>query len=303
MRVPFILLEGRKIPRLLFSIPLKNPREHQKLLFLMKRLYEEGFFCLDLPTPHHLQRLKELRELTEDENLIGCGHIGIEDWISFLGKPIDQFELKIISTLIKNFIPRDWIKKAFPKAVFGEVLTQKEINRMTFDSSRFNEALSFFHPGETPFLLLRGKYNDWLLTLGRIDLFQESVSMIRERGFIPLLSLKWPTFLLPKAKPLEVAAYVIPIHPKKSLFDFYQTCDMVKKFDKPIIGFTPFMGSRGLKRSKVTFSFLFNDLKIHLTVVEVSSEIEIKRVLKGVSEIPHPIHSQRTLSVRPPKGS
>lgn len=294
MRVPFIILEGKKIPRLLFSIPLKNPKEPQKLLFLMKRLYEEGFFCLDLPTLHHLKRLKELRELTEDENLIGFGHIGIEEGISFLGKPIDQFESKIISTLIKNFIPPQWIKKVFPHSRFGEVLTQREIDRMTFDPSRFDEALSFFHPMETPFLLLDGKYNDWLLTLGRIDLFQESVSKIREKGFIPILSSRWPTSILPKAKPLEVAAFAIPIHPKKSLFDFNQTCEMVKKFDKPIISVTSFAGNKDLKKSKVTFSFLFNDLKVYLTIVEVSSEIEIKRLLKGIGGVPSFIPFQRT---------
>lgn len=294
MRVPFILLEGRKIPRLLFSIPLKNPEDPQKLLFLMKRLYEEGFLCFDLPTFHHLRRLRELRELTEDENLTGIGHIGIEEGVSFLGKPIDQFEFKIISTLIKNFIPPQWIKKVFPHFQLGEILTQREIDRMAFDSSRFHQSLSFFHPKETPFLLLGGKYNDWLLTLGRIDLFQESISKIREKGFIPIFSTKWPTFVLPKAKPLEVAAYAIPIHPKKSLFDFNQTCEMVKKFDKPIIGFIPFGGSKDVKKSKWTFSFLFNDLKLYLTIVEVSSEMEIRRVLKGISEIPYPIPFQRT---------
>lgn len=294
MRVPFINLEGKKIPRLLFSIPLKNPMDHQRLLFLMKRAYEEGLFCFDLPTLHHLQRLKELRELTEDENLIGFGHIGLEEGVSFLGKPIEQIESRIISTLLKNFIPPQWVKKAFSHQRFAEVLTQREIDRMTFDPSRFDETLSSFHPRETPFLLMGGNYNDWLLTLGRIDLFQRSISKIREKGFIPILSVQWPTLVLPKAKPLEVAAYLIPIHPKKSLFDFNQTCELVKRFDKPIISLTPFFGGRDFKKSRVTFSFLFNDLKIYLTVMEVSSEVEMKRVLREISKIPSFIPISKT---------
>lgn len=294
MRVPLIPLEGKKIPRLLFSIFLKNPKDYQHLLYLMRRLYEEGFSCLDLPTPHHLQRLKELRELTEDENLIGFGHIGIEKGIFLLGKPIEQFESKIVSTLIKNFLPPQWMKKLFPIPKLDEVLTQREIDRITFDPSRFDEALSSFHPKETPFLLMDGTYNDWLLTLGRVDLFQDSVSKIREKGFIPILSAQWPTLVLPKAKPLEVAAYAIPIHPKKSLFDFDQTCELVKKFDKPIIGLKPFMGKRDLKKLKATFSFLFNELKVYLTIGEVSSEFEMKRAFKGITEIPSFIPFQRT---------
>ena len=81
---------------------------------------------------------------------------------------------------------------------------------MTFDPLRFDKALSLFNPEESPFLLTGEKYGDWLLALGRIDLLKEMVSRIREKGFTPIFSGQWATFVLPKAKPLDVAAYADP---------------------------------------------------------------------------------------------
>jgi hypothetical protein len=48
------------------------------------------------------------------------------------------------------------------------------------------------------------------------------VSAARRKGFIPIFSGQWATFVLPKAKSLDVAAYAIPINKKWSLFDLQQ---------------------------------------------------------------------------------
>ena len=88
------------------------------------------------------------------------------------------------------------------------------------------------------------------MALGRIDLLQEMVSRVREKGFIPIFSGQWATFVLPKAKPLDVAAYAIPINKKWSLFDLQQACDLIKKFDKPVISLNPLADGKLLKESE-----------------------------------------------------
>jgi hypothetical protein len=162
------------------------------------------------------------------------------------------------------------------------VLTQKDIDRIAFDSSRFDEALSSMKPNESPFLLVGDKYADWLLGLGRFDLLKMMVSRVREKGFIPIFLGRWATYVLPKAKSLDTAAYAIPINKKWSHFDLNQACDLVKKFDRPIISLNPLADGDLLREPEGAFSFLFTDLKIHGAIAEVVSDGEAGAILKAV---------------------
>ena len=129
------------------------------------------------------------------------------------------------------------------------------------------------------------------LALGRIDLLKEMVPRVQGKGFIPIFSGQWATFVLPKAKPLDVAAYAIPINKKWSFFDLAQACDLVKKFDKPVISLNPLADGKLLKKSEEAFSFLFNELKIHSAIAEIATEKEARTILdlqkKFPSLIPH----------------
>ncbi len=294
MRFPVATLERKRIPRIIFSIQPRGPLDTRKILLLMKKGYEMGFWCFDLPTLRHLESFRELRQTEADETLIGFGHVEAVSGVSFLGKPLHQFESKVISTIIKNTIPPDLVKKLFPAHSPCEVLTQREIDRMASDSYHFEKALSPFNPGESPFLIVGGKYSDWLLALGRIDLLKEMVSMARKRGFIPIFSGQWSTFVLPKAKPLEVAAYAIPINQKGSLFDLAQACPMIKRFEKPIISLNPLAEGSLLKKSEEALSFLFNELKVYSAIIEVASQEEMGEVIRGVVRIPSLIPFRKT---------
>jgi hypothetical protein len=211
-----------------------------------------------------------------------------------MGKPLHQIEWKVVSTIVRNIVPPDSARKLFPARPYGEVLTQKEIDRMTFDPSRFDQTLSPFQPNGVPFLLIGGKYGDWLLGLGRGDLLKEMVSEIRGKGFIPIFSGQWATFVLPKAKPLDVAGYAIPINKKKSLFDLEQACNMIKKFDKPVISLDPLSEGELLEKSEEAFSFIFDELKVHSAIAEINSEEEVKSLFKGLEKIPSLIPFRKT---------
>jgi hypothetical protein len=260
----------------------------------MKTFYEMGFWCLDLPTVKHLQSFRELKSLTNDEALIGICHLEAEKGASFLGKPLHQFESKIVATIKKNLFLPDSIQNLPSIPPSSEVLTQKEIDRLTFDPNRFEKALSLFNPEESPFLLIGERYGDWLLALGRIDLLKEMVLRGRGKGFIPIFSGQWATFVLPKAKPLDVAAYAIPINKKWSFFDLAEACDLIKKFDKPVISLNPLADGKLLTESEEAFSFLFDELKICSAIAGISTEKEARIIFEALKRFPSLIPHRKT---------
>jgi hypothetical protein len=286
MRIPTALLEGKKIPRIIFSIQTSTPPDLQDAPSLMKKIHEMGVWCFDLPTMNHLEAFRELRRLTDDRTLMGLCHLDAEKGASFLGKPLHRFESRILSTIKKNLFLPDSIRNLYLVAPGSEVFTQKEIDRIAFDPLRFEKALSLFNPEESPFLLMGERYGDWLLALGRIDLLKEMVLKIRGNGFIPIFSGQWATFVLPKAKPLNAAAYAVPINEKWSLFDLAQACNLIKKFDKPVISLNPLADGRLLKKSEKTFSFLFDELKIYSAIAEISTETEVRIIVEALEKFP-----------------
>ena len=294
MRLPTTILEGKKIPRIILSIHPQLPFHLPQMLSLMKEAYEMGAWCFDLPSANHLKSLKDLKHLTTDEALIGLCHIEGETGASFLGKPLHRFESKIISTIRRELLPSNLTRHILPPSSSSEVFTQKEIDRITFDPLRFGEALSLFNPEESPFLLLGEKYGDWLLALGRIDLLHEMVSKVRGKGFIPIFSGQWATFALPKAKPLDVAAYAVPINKKWSLFDLQRASDLIKKFDRPVISLNPLADGTLFEESEGAFSFLFDELKIYAAIPKIASEGEAKNVVEALMKFPSLIPPRKT---------
>jgi len=305
MRLPTFALEGRKLPRIIFSI-LPSPQVNlPDISLLMKKAYEMGISHFDLPSPNHLESFRGLRTLTEDKSLFGFCHIGAEQGVSFLGRPLHCFEAKVVSTLKKNIFPLELIQQLkilgvwnsrlfFPAVSSSEVFTQKEIDRLALDSLRFDKALSLFRPEESPFLFLGGKYGDWIIGLGRVDLLKDMAQKVRDKGFTPIFSARWATFILPKAKSIDVAAYAIPINRNWSLFDLTQACALVKKFDKPLISLNPFADGKLLRGSEEALAFLFKELKVHGAIAEMGSEEEGRTVLKALEKFPSVIPPRKT---------
>ncbi len=294
MRLPTTFLERKKIPRIILSIHPQPPFDLPQMLSLMKEAYEMGAWCFDLPSANHLKSFKELKHLITDEALIGLCHIEVETGASLLGKPLHRFESKVVSTIRKGLLPSNLTRSILPPSSSSEVFTQKEIDRITLDPLRFEEALSLFDPEESPFLLIGERYGDWLLALGRIDLLREMVSKVRGKGFIPIFSGQWATFVLPKAKPLDVAAYAVPINKKWSLFDLQRASDLIKKFEKPVISLNPLADGTLLKESEGAFSFLFDELKIVAAIPQIASGGEAKNIVEVLMKFSSLIPPRKT---------
>ncbi len=294
MRLPTTFLEQKKIPRIIFSIHPRPPFDLSQISLLMKNAYEMGVWCFDLPSANHLKSFKELKHVTMDETLIGLCHIGAETGASFLGKPLHRFESKVISTIKKDFLPSHLPRNVLPRSSSTEVFTQKEIDRITFDSPHFEEALYPLDREASPFLFLGGRYGDWLLALGRVDLLHEMVLKVRGKGFIPIFSGQWATFVLPKAKPLDVAAYAVPVNKKWSFFDLQRACDLIKKFEKPVLSLNPLADGTLLKESEGAFSFLFDELKVVAAIPGITSQEEVRTIVEALMKFPSLIPLRKT---------
>jgi hypothetical protein len=288
MRLPVTVLGERELSRIIFSIRSTTPSN------LMKKVYGMGIAHFDLPSSKHLESFRELKGLTEDPTLMGLCHLEAEEGTSFLGRPLHQFETKVVSTIKKNLSLPQSIRNLPPVPVASDVFTQKEIDRIDFDPQRFEKALSLFHPGDSPFLLVGGRYGDWLLALGRIDLLKEMMAKVREKGFAPVYSGQWATFCLPKARSLDVVAYAVPINKKWGFLNLDQACTLIKKFDRPVISLNPLADGTLLKNSEEAFSFLFKELKIALAIAEIHSEQEAEILLSAAEQIPSFIPPRKT---------
>ncbi len=309
MPLPTFTLEGITLPRVIFSILPSPSTPVEGIVNVMKKAYRMGIACFDLPSPNHLESFRELKRLTEDRDLLGFPHISTEDGVSFLGRPIHRFEGSVIATLRKNLFPPELVRhlKAsgvwnsalfFPPAPPSEVFTQKEIDRFAFDTSRFDRALAPFFTEESSFLILGGRYADWISGLGRIDLLEKMAFKIREKGFIPVFSARWTSFILPKARSIDAAAYAVPINRKWGLFDLAQASALVKKFDRPLIGLNPFADGALMPKPGEALAFLFDELKIHGTIAEMDSEEEGEKILKAAERLPSLTRPQKTGSRR-----
>lgn len=294
MRLPTTILEGRKLSRIIFSIQPQPPSNQDNLSSLMKKAYESGVGCFDLPSANHLESFKELRNSMADEFLIGICHLDAEEGASLLGKPLHRFEPKIISTIRRELLPAHQARNILPPSSSAEVLTQKEIDRIAFDASRFEKALSRFDRDDSPLLFIGEKYGDWLLALGRIDLLRQMVFEVREKGFIPIFSGQWATFTLPKSKSLNVSAFAVPINKKRSLFDLERASDLIKKFEKPVISLNPLDDGSLLGEPGKAFSFLFDELKVCAAIARIGSEEEAGRIVEAVNQFPSLIPPRKT---------
>jgi hypothetical protein len=305
IRIPTFVLERRKLPRVIFSPNPSRSSDPKAIFSLLRRSFELGNWCFDLSSSRHLEAFRDIRNLTEEESLIGIGNLVIEEGVTLMGSPLHRFEPKVISTVRKNLFPPETIQRLkkgglwnahdfFPGPFSPEVFTQKEIDRIAFDAPRFDRALSAFRPKETPFLKVGGKYGDWLLGLGRTDLIEKMASRVREAGFIPIFSGQWATFVLPKVKMIDFAAYAVPINKNRGLLDHGQACALIRKFDKPLISLDPLAEGKLLGNSDEAFSFIFKELRIHGAVAEVTSEEEGKKILDALTAIPSLIPPRKT---------
>jgi len=111
MRLPTVTLEGKNLSRIILSIKPLPSAGLQEILSLMRKAYEMDAWCFDLPTLRHQRSFKELKNLTEDETLMGLPHIAAEEGASLSGIPLHRFEAKVSATITKNLFSPDLIRK------------------------------------------------------------------------------------------------------------------------------------------------------------------------------------------------
>jgi hypothetical protein len=214
----------------------------------MRSAYDAGCRGFDLSFPENAALLKRLMAEV-DEPITGFGNPTWEQGVMFQDRFIFFIRDRIIRTLVDRIWPQaiaELVRNKLSKEavlVFGydrdaEHLTDDEIGAIYLDEKIFRDRLSTF-TGICQYIYFGGSDADYLVSLGRLDLIEEMLSVVRSEGFTPMLLCQYPSLVIPEIEEagIGVEGYVVPLNKVWSWFDHQGTLDAVQSTDKSVIAF------------------------------------------------------------------
>ncbi|MCB2202621.1 hypothetical protein KQH56_01305 [bacterium] len=217
-------------------------------LSIMRSAYEAGCRGFDLSFPENVRLLKRLMAEV-DEPVLGFGNPTWNQGVMFNGRFIFFIRDRILKSLVDRIWPRpvaNLVRTQLAKEavlVFGydgdaEPLTDKEIAGIYLDEDIFRQRLSIFK-GVCQYIYFGGSDADYLVSLGRMDLVEAMLSVVRSEGFEPMLLCQYPSLIIPAVDRagIGVKGYVAPLNRIWSWFDHQSTLEAVLNTDKSVIAF------------------------------------------------------------------
>jgi hypothetical protein len=217
-------------------------------LSIMRSAYESGCRGFDLSFPENVALLKRLTAEV-GEPLTGFGNPTWNQGVMFNGRFIFFIRDRILRTLVDRIWPRRIASLVDEKLseeavlVFGydrnaDPLTDEEIAAIYLDEDIFRKRLSVFK-GVCQYIYFGGSDADYLVSLGRLDLVEAMLSVVRSEGFEPMLLCQYPSLVIPAVDRagIGVKGYVAPLNRVWSWFDHQSTLEAVQNTDKAVIAF------------------------------------------------------------------
>ncbi len=227
-------------------------------LEVMRAAYEAGGRAYDLSFSENVRLLERLAAAVDDA-LIGFGNPTWDQGVMFGGRFIFFIRDRIIRTLVERIWDRSVAQLVKEKLsqedvlVFGydqkaDLLTEEEIAAIHLDEVIFRQRLSTFKPC-CQYICFGGSDADYLVSLGRMDVVAQMLTIVKSEGYIPILLCQYPSLVLPavEAAGLEVAGYALPLNRAWSWFDRDSCVKAVKATDKLVIAFMA-LASKELRR-------------------------------------------------------
>lgn len=217
-------------------------------LSVMRSAYDAGCRAFDLSFRENVQLFKRLAEQVEDP-IIGFGNPTWEQGVMYKDRHLFFTRDRIIRTLVERIWPDPIAKLVEEKLsnnevlVFGydrnaDLLTDNEINEIYLAEDIFRDRLSIFK-GSCQYVYFGGSDVDYLVSLGRMDLVEEMLEVVKSEEFIPLLLCQYPSLVLPVIEKtgINVEGYVIPLNRIWSWFDHQSCLEAVWATEKPVVAF------------------------------------------------------------------
>jgi len=239
-------------------------------LSIMRSAYEAGCRGYDLSFQENVHLFNKLADEVQ-EPLLGFGNPTWEQGVMFEGRFIFFIRDRIIRTLVNHLWPRPIAKLVDEKLahedvlVFGydresALLTDEEIDKIYLDEAIFRKRLSIFKD-VCQFVYFGGSDADYLVSLGRMDIVEQMLAVVKSEGFLPLLLCQYPSFVLPaiEGAGVTVEGYVIPLNREWSWFDHDSCMQAVQVTEKPVIAFMAFSSSTLRQDIPGALTWLFQD--------------------------------------------
>ena len=97
-----------------------------------------------------------------------------------------------------------------------------------------------------------------------------------------------------RAAGIERAAAWNRVEARHGTFDLTQACDLIKRFDRPVMSLNPLADGKLSGKPEEAFSFLFDELKIYSAIAEIASEKEARVISGALEKFPSLISHQKT---------
>lgn len=239
-------------------------------LSVMKSAYDTGCRAFDMSFQENLKLFRKL-SAEVDESLWGFGNPTWEQGVMFDNRYLFFIRDRILRTLVDRIWPDDLahlVKEKLSQEdvlVFGydrtaPLLSDSDIKNIYLDEQVFLKRISMFK-GLCQYLYFGGSDADYLVSLGRLDLIEDMMRMVKSEGFSPLLLCQYPSLVLPEIQKagIDVDGFVIPLNKIWSWFTHEDSVKAVKSIEKPVIAFMALSDSELRKDVKGALAWLYED--------------------------------------------
>lgn len=271
-----------------------------KALQIMKNTVSCGVKSLDLSPP--LADLFKQLQVETDEKIVGLG--ALQEWtcrnFTIEDVPLENYSEEIKAT-VRLRLPHGYLehlgrskiaKTEFLNSFFvpsrrAEPLRQSQIEAIHLTPDFFENRLELYKKLNLKLIQFGGITADWLVGVGRVDLLEKLLQMVKRRGFTPILICHWASMVLPvcEQKLDEVAAYIIPLNKLWSLLNLQETLRVIKKTDKPIIAMKTLAQGVLSNQIESAYTFLFKKAGVAAVLVGVESKNEAERTFSTIGRV------------------
>jgi hypothetical protein len=276
-----------------------NP-DISKVLEVMKTCVSYGVKCIDL-SPPLMEVFVRLQDKTGEE-VVGLG--SLQEWTckNFtiddvpLANYAEEIKASVRQKLPKGYLADlaqsntsslEFIQSFFAPNRATRPLTQSQIDSIEMKPEFFMRRLELYQKLNVKLVQFGGIAADWLVSIGRTDLLEKLLQLIKSKRFTPILICHWTSIVLPiSEKELdEVEGYIIPINKLWGLLTLKEALKTIKNIEKPIIAMKTLAHNALLNDMESAFHFLFKEAGVTAVLVGVSSKAEAKQTFLTIGKV------------------
>jgi hypothetical protein len=251
---------------------------------MMEFAYKNGVRGFDLSLRSNV--IEAFRRLKEKYGAEVIG-IGNPNWLcgyELDNKPLMNFRDRVILTIISryydsstrsklNSLPENQRCRSFHYEKNTQPLSEDEVGRITLNRSEWVNRLNVLKE-LVDFCQVGTDYADWMVQFGKVELLSSQISMIREKGMIPISICHWTSHTLPTLEREDVAGHWVWANKKHMCLNFADAISAIGASRKPKTAFRVLKGLRLPDQIPEVYSWIRSSLGIMSVVIGIDDEAQ-----------------------------